>query len=166
MMTSYSFSFWIVTVVGFGLMTGCASVQFDDYLEDPATQRAQVENRAIHPESRSEAAVPDLPAKCGWNCVTYRGEVVSSQGPGGPVAQARVAMVEGKEELCRTVTDSQGRFELACDLYGKPFTSEDGVCRWCPEEYYALIATGPDGGKGKVILKDTPCGGRVRIPLD
>ncbi len=148
------------------LLTGCASVQFDNYLEDPAIQPVVAEGSGIHPKRRASVTVPDFPAKSGWNRVTYQGEVVFSQGPGGPVPRARVALVEGTEELCSTVADEHGFFELTCDLYGKPFTSEEGVCRWCPEEYYALIATGHDGGKGKVLLRDTHYGKLVRIPLD
>ncbi len=148
------------------LLTGCASVQFDDYLENPAKQRAEVEKKSIRSKTRPVKAMPDFPAKCGWNQVTYCGEVVFAQGSGGPVGWARVALMEGDEELCSTETGDEGCFEMTCDLYGKPVTVEDGVCRWCPEEYYALVALEQSGGKGKVLLRDTPLGKRVRITVD
>lgn len=166
MITLYRFSDRLLTVISLSLLTGCASVQFDDYLEDPAAQRLEVEQKSIRPKHRPAVSAPCIPAKSGWNQVTYQGEVVFSQGPGGPAARVRVALVEGSEELCSTVTDEKGCFNLTCDLYGKPFTSEDGVYRWCPEEYYALIATNRHGEKGKVLLRDAPYGERVRIFIE
>lgn len=165
MITSSRFLIQLVAISGLCLLTGCASVQFDDYLGEPVSPPSLEKQKILRPKTHPAKAI-DFPAKPGWNCVTFCGEVVYAQGPADAVRDARVALMEGSEELSCTTTDRAGCFELTCDLYGKPFTCEDGVCRWCPEEYYALTATDRSGAKGKVLLRDTPLGGRVRIPLD
>ena len=82
-----------------------------------------------------------------------------------PIAGATVAVFEGEEELCSTETDSTGRFELACDLYGTPQEDWKGKATWKPESYYSIIAKAPTGSFVKQRLRKLDMGKPLHLEI-
>lgn len=130
------------------LLTGCAAIQHEEILLEPT-----VPQKMISPKRKTASSIQSFSCEFGWNRVVYQGEIRDSQ---TNQAQSRVcvALCEGNDILSQTRTDSEGRFKIDGNLFGKPFSLSDGGSEWRPEGYYALVAQSDNEKKGSILLRD------------
>jgi hypothetical protein len=139
-------------------LSGCATLS----VEEPISQlEAEVPKPAVQKVAKStfgkarsrDSNSSGETAEPGWHRVVYRGRVDWDGVLERPIAGATVSVYDGQEELCSTVADGKGQFELACDLYGTPQEDWKGRTAWKPESYYSIIAEAPTGGFVKQRLQ-------------